>query len=107
MSDALNDALAELRREYLLDAPGRLAELRNRLFHSLTATLDGPTGPMTAYVYVPGAVKPRAIEEALQAYAKTQHAAFLKQVNDKPELSKEVEAGIKKICEEFASTGAY
>ena len=28
MSDALNDALAELRREYLLDAPGRLAELR-------------------------------------------------------------------------------
>ena len=28
MTDALNDALAELRREYLLDAPGRLAELR-------------------------------------------------------------------------------
>ncbi len=28
-------------------------------------------------------------------------------VNDKPELSKEVEAGYKKICEEFASTGAY
>jgi len=28
MSDALNDALAELRREYLFDAPGRLAELR-------------------------------------------------------------------------------
>jgi diguanylate cyclase (GGDEF)-like protein len=28
MTDALNDALAELRREYLFDAPGRLAELR-------------------------------------------------------------------------------
>ena len=39
--------------------------------------------------------------------AKTQHAAFLKSVNDKPELSKEVEAGYKKICEDFASTGAY
>lgn len=28
MTDPLNDALAELRREYLFDAPGRLAELR-------------------------------------------------------------------------------
>jgi diguanylate cyclase (GGDEF)-like protein len=28
MTDPLNDALAELRREYLLDVPGRLAELR-------------------------------------------------------------------------------
>src|SRR5512143_603303 len=28
MTDALNDALAELRREYLFEAPGRLAELR-------------------------------------------------------------------------------
>ncbi|MGH8203515.1 MAG: F0F1 ATP synthase subunit alpha, partial [Steroidobacteraceae bacterium] len=46
-------------------------------------------------------------EEALQAYAKTSHAAFLKQVNDKPELSKEVEAGYKKICEDFAATGAW
>ncbi len=48
-----------------------------------------------------------AFEEALQAYAKTTHAAFLKQVNDKPELSKEVEAGYKKICEDFAATGAW
>ena len=43
-----------------------------------------------------------AFEEALQSYAKTQHAAFLKSVNDKPELSKEVEAGYKKICDDFA-----
>jgi len=48
-----------------------------------------------------------AFEESLQAFAKTQHAGFLNAVNEKPELSKEVEAGYKKICEEFASTGAY
>jgi F-type H+-transporting ATPase subunit alpha len=48
-----------------------------------------------------------AFEDALQAFAKTSHAAFLKQVNDKPELSKEVEAGYKKICDEFAATGAW
>jgi F-type H+-transporting ATPase subunit alpha len=46
-------------------------------------------------------------EDALQAFAKTQHAGFLNAVNEKPDLSKEVEAGYKKICEEFASTGAY
>jgi F-type H+-transporting ATPase subunit alpha len=48
-----------------------------------------------------------AFEEALQAYAKTTHAQFLRQVNDKPELSKETEAGYKKICEDFAATGAW
>jgi len=48
-----------------------------------------------------------AYEEALQSFAKTSHAAFLKQVNDKPELTKEVEAGYKKICEDFLATGAY
>jgi F-type H+-transporting ATPase subunit alpha len=48
-----------------------------------------------------------AFEEALQAFARTGHAAFLKQVNEKPELSKETEAGYKKICEEFAATGAW
>jgi F-type H+-transporting ATPase subunit alpha len=46
-------------------------------------------------------------EEALQAYAKTTHAEFLKQVNEKPELTKEVEAGYRKICEDFAATGAW
>ncbi|MGH8222072.1 MAG: F0F1 ATP synthase subunit alpha, partial [Woeseiaceae bacterium] len=48
-----------------------------------------------------------AFEEALQAFAKTGHTDFLKQVNEKPELSKEVEAGYKKICDEFAATGAW
>jgi F-type H+-transporting ATPase subunit alpha len=48
-----------------------------------------------------------AFEEALQSYARATHGAFLKSVNDKPELSKEVEAGLRKICEDFAATGAY
>jgi F-type H+-transporting ATPase subunit alpha len=46
-------------------------------------------------------------EEALQAFAKTKYGDFLKQVNEKPELSKDVEAGYKKICDDFASTGAF
>jgi F-type H+-transporting ATPase subunit alpha len=46
-------------------------------------------------------------EAALQAFAKTKYADFLKSVNDKPELTKEVEAGYKKICEDFLATGAY
>jgi F-type H+-transporting ATPase subunit alpha len=46
-------------------------------------------------------------EAALQAFAKTKYADFLKSVNEKPELSKEVEAGYKKICEDFLATGAY
>jgi F-type H+-transporting ATPase subunit alpha len=48
-----------------------------------------------------------AFEDALQSYARATHAAFLKSVNDKPELGKEVEAGLRKICEDFAATGAY
>ena len=39
MTDALNDALAELRREYLFDAPGRLAELRKDVA-AFRATVD-------------------------------------------------------------------
>ena len=46
-------------------------------------------------------------EDALQAFAKTKYGDFLKQVNEKPELSKDVEAGYKKICDDFASTGAF
>ncbi len=46
-------------------------------------------------------------EEALQAFCKTNFGDLLKQINAKPELSKEVEAGLKKCCEEFAATGAY
>jgi F-type H+-transporting ATPase subunit alpha len=46
-------------------------------------------------------------EAALQAFAKTKYADFLKQVNEKPELSKENDAGFKKICEDFLAAGAY
>jgi F-type H+-transporting ATPase subunit alpha len=46
-------------------------------------------------------------EEALQAFAKTKYADFLKQVNEKPELNAENDAGYKKICEDFLATGAY
>ena len=33
--------------------------------------------------------------------------SVLKQVNEQPELTKEVEAGYKQICDEFAASGAY
>jgi len=46
-------------------------------------------------------------EQALQAFAKTNYGELLKQINDKPELSKEVEAGLKKCCDDFVATGAY
>jgi F-type H+-transporting ATPase subunit alpha len=46
-------------------------------------------------------------EAALQAFAKTKYADFLKQVNEKPELNAENDAGYKKICEDFLATGAY
>ena len=45
-------------------------------------------------------------EAALQAFAKASHKATLDAINAKPEL-KAHEAAIKKICEDFAATGAY
>jgi F-type H+-transporting ATPase subunit alpha len=47
-----------------------------------------------------------AFEAALQAFARSNHAAALKAINDKPVL-KEHEAILRKICEDFVSTGAY
>jgi diguanylate cyclase (GGDEF)-like protein len=46
MTDALNDALAELRREYLFEAPGRLAELRK----DVAALRAGETDAMASLV---------------------------------------------------------
>ncbi|KPJ82487.1 MAG: ATP F0F1 synthase subunit alpha [Gammaproteobacteria bacterium SG8_30] len=46
-------------------------------------------------------------EQALQAFAKTNYGELLRQINDKPELSKEVEADLKKCCDDFVATGAY
>jgi F-type H+-transporting ATPase subunit alpha len=45
-------------------------------------------------------------EAALQSFARSNHAAALKAINDKPVL-KEHEATLKKIVEEFVATGAY
>jgi len=46
-------------------------------------------------------------EAALQDFARSGYADLLKKINDKPELSKEVEAQLKKLCEDFIATGAY
>jgi F-type H+/Na+-transporting ATPase subunit alpha len=40
-------------------------------------------------------------EAGLQTFARSSHADLLKSINNKPDLSKEVEAGLKKCCEDF------
>jgi F-type H+-transporting ATPase subunit alpha len=46
-------------------------------------------------------------EAALQAFAKSDHAALLDGINATPKLSKENEAALKKCIEEFIATGSY
>ncbi len=46
-------------------------------------------------------------EAALQSFAKTNYKQLMDGINAKPELSKDVEAGLKKLCEEFVATGTY
>jgi F-type H+-transporting ATPase subunit alpha len=48
-----------------------------------------------------------AFEVALQSFAKTNYKQLLEGIAAKPELSKEVEATLKKCCTEFAATGSY
>jgi F-type H+-transporting ATPase subunit alpha len=48
-----------------------------------------------------------AFEAGLQAFAKTNYKDLIDGINAKPELTKEVEAGLKKLCEEFVATGTY
>ena len=43
-------------------------------------------------------------EAALQSFARSHYADLLKGINAKPDLSKDVEAGLKKCCDEFFST---
>jgi F-type H+-transporting ATPase subunit alpha len=43
-------------------------------------------------------------EAALQSFAKTNYGALLSTINDKPDLSKDVDAQLKKACEEFFAT---
>jgi len=46
-------------------------------------------------------------EAALQSFAKTSYRQVLEAINAKPVLSPENESALKKLCEEFASTGTY
>jgi F-type H+-transporting ATPase subunit alpha len=46
-------------------------------------------------------------ETALQAFAKTNYKALIDGINAKPELTKENDAALKKLCEEFVATGTY
>jgi F-type H+-transporting ATPase subunit alpha len=43
-------------------------------------------------------------EAALQSFARGTYADLLKSINSKPDLSKEVEAALKKCCDEFFAT---
>jgi F-type H+-transporting ATPase subunit alpha len=43
-------------------------------------------------------------EAALQSFARTNYGPLLKTITDKPDLSKDVEASLKKCCEEFFVT---
>jgi len=46
-------------------------------------------------------------EAALQSFARTNAADLMKSINAKPDLSKEVDAGLKKVCEDFFSTASF
>ncbi len=43
-------------------------------------------------------------EAGLQSFARSSYSDLLKSINAKPDLSKEVEAGLKKCCEDFFAT---
>jgi F-type H+/Na+-transporting ATPase subunit alpha len=43
-------------------------------------------------------------EAALQSFARSSHAAMLTGINSKPDLSKDVEAALKKCCDDFFAT---
>jgi F-type H+/Na+-transporting ATPase subunit alpha len=43
-------------------------------------------------------------ESALQSFARSSYADLLKSINSKPDLTKEVEAALKKCCDEFFAT---
>jgi F-type H+/Na+-transporting ATPase subunit alpha len=48
-----------------------------------------------------------AFENALQAFAKSSHKDTLDAINANPKLSKENEAALKKVIEDFVATGSY
>jgi F-type H+-transporting ATPase subunit alpha len=46
-------------------------------------------------------------ETALQSFARTNAADLMKSINTKPDLSKEVDAGLKKVCEDYFSAASF
>jgi hypothetical protein len=40
----------------------------------------------------------------MQSFARSSHGELFKTINAKPDLSKEVEASLKKCCDEFFAT---
>jgi len=46
-------------------------------------------------------------EAGLQAFAKTNYKPLIDGINAKPDLTKENDAALKKLCEEFVATGSY
>jgi F-type H+-transporting ATPase subunit alpha len=48
-----------------------------------------------------------AAEAQLLAFAKTNASELLASINAKPDLSKDVEAGLKKVCEDFFATASF
>ena len=46
-------------------------------------------------------------EAALQAFARASGADLLKAINATPKLTREVEAGLKKLCEDFFAAGTF
>jgi F-type H+-transporting ATPase subunit alpha len=52
-------------------------------------------------------LKTGTAEAALQSFAKTNAAELLKSIDAKPELSKETDAALKKVCEDFFSTASF
>ena len=51
--------------------------------------------------------KVRAFEDALQSYMKSQHAALMDSINQKPEYSDEVAARLRAAVETFKQTHSW
>jgi F-type H+-transporting ATPase subunit alpha len=52
-------------------------------------------------------LKTVSAEAALQSFAKTNAAELLRSIDAKPELSKETDSALKKVCEDFFSTASF
>ncbi|GIK35656.1 MAG: ATP synthase subunit alpha [Gammaproteobacteria bacterium] len=48
-----------------------------------------------------------AYETALHAFAKEKHGALIEQINARGDYNDDIAAGLKKICEDFKTSGAY